>query len=318
MLTKQVVAPGDRVPKRAMAGWRISCAARQQRQRLPEPLQECLRRQDANTGGSQLEGQREPIKAPADLRHTLCVLRRQLEITARISRALDEERNRLAGRKPGQIARAGGAGQGEWRHEEFRSPRNLNGSLLVARIFTPGAPRGDGCEWRGIKKMLKVVEEQEKALVDQIGTNDILRSCSARVFQAERLHHRRARSAGSASGARSTKTTPSRKRSMSSPATAVATRVLPLPPAPVRVSRRTSSSRSISLRRATSRLRPTRRVGGIGSRCSPLGGRTESRQAQAARRRSKRRGLRRRGQGRRPVCARSRGGVSGVNPAPGR
>ena len=70
---------------------------------------------------------------------------------------------------------------------------------------------------------------------------------------------------GSVSGERSTKTTPSGKASPISTATAIASRVLPVPPAPVKVTNRTSSRCRIARRASISASRPMRRVKGIGT-----------------------------------------------------
>src|SRR5215469_15752059 len=75
------------------------------------------------------------------------------------------------------------------------------------------------------------------------------------------------RSSGSLRGARETKRTPSAKASRSSMATSSARRVLPTPPVPVRVTKRTSTR----LRRAHTAViscsLPTSGAGGTGSVC---------------------------------------------------
>ena len=71
--------------------------------------------------------------------------------------------------------------------------------------------------------------------------------------------------AGSLMGAKETKETPSGKSARTSVATCNARRVLPTPPGPVRVSRRTSELRSRAVTAASSCLRPMRGVSGAGS-----------------------------------------------------
>ena len=70
--------------------------------------------------------------------------------------------------------------------------------------------------------------------------------------------------AGSVMGASATKKTPSSNSSKSSAATCKPRRVLPMPPGPVRVSRRTSSSRKRPRTSLSSRSRPTSGVGWAG------------------------------------------------------
>src|SRR5215216_936360 len=72
-------------------------------------------------------------------------------------------------------------------------------------------------------------------------------------------------SAGSASGARSTQTTPSAKEAATSVMMASASRVLPTPPGPVKVNSGTASSRRKTPAAARSLSRPVSRVRGIGS-----------------------------------------------------
>jgi hypothetical protein len=72
-------------------------------------------------------------------------------------------------------------------------------------------------------------------------------------------------------GVRSTKTTPSGKSAATSPATAMASRVLPIPPGPVIVSRRTSLPRNRSLTLARSSARPMSGVSGTGRGSMPSG-----------------------------------------------
>ncbi len=66
---------------------------------------------------------------------------------------------------------------------------------------------------------------------------------------------------GSRMGARSTKYVPSTKRSLNSAPACSASRVLPVPPGPVSVSRRTVSAISRLLISSSSASRPTKRVG---------------------------------------------------------
>jgi hypothetical protein len=72
-------------------------------------------------------------------------------------------------------------------------------------------------------------------------------------------------SSGSCTGARSTNTTPPGKRSATRSAASIARRLLPIPPGPVRVIRRLSSSRSIRATSRTSLSRPMSWVSGCGS-----------------------------------------------------
>ena len=65
-VVEQVVAPVDRRAQRALPLGQVARAARQQREALVEPLQQLRSARAADAGGGQLDGQRQPVQAPAD------------------------------------------------------------------------------------------------------------------------------------------------------------------------------------------------------------------------------------------------------------
>ena len=180
--------------------------------------------------------------------------------------ALQEEAHRLVlGQQRGIRRRVGG-----------RHRKRIDGHLVLATHAQRRAAGGQHLEggtgaqaarrraprWR--PEVLAVVEEQQRLP----GTE------GARQFVGDRLTGHgvsptaaataAGTSAGSASGARSTQITPSAKEPATSSASARASRVLPTPPGPVKVSSGTASS-SKSVRAARrSASRPMSRVRGIG------------------------------------------------------
>lgn len=63
---QQIVAPRYRVAQRLLPGGDVAGALREQRQRVPEPGEEGVGVERADHRGRELDGQGEPIQAPAD------------------------------------------------------------------------------------------------------------------------------------------------------------------------------------------------------------------------------------------------------------
>ena len=137
---------------------------------------------------------------------------------------------------------------------------------LVTSSFSCGASREQvGERGRRLDEVLEVVEDEAGAAsrrgsaprLSATGTAPLSLSPSVCAIVGST-------SAGSAIGASATKNTPCGKSSTSSAAAWSPSRVLPVPPGPVSVSRRTSSRRSCSTTAATSRSRPISGVGWTG------------------------------------------------------
>ncbi len=124
-----------------------------------------------------------------------------------------------------------------------RSPRTCSGSRLVASTVRPGlaarsvvmsaAAASTRSQLSRTSSSRLGARKLDKRLRGGAGRRPPARRGSVAIVGTTR--------AGSVSGERSTKTTPSGKASPISTATAIASRVLPLPPAPVKVTNRTSS-----------------------------------------------------------------------------
>ena len=269
-LGEERVAPVERRAKRLLPARKIARAACEHVERLFEPLHHPRRRQQLAARGGELDRERQPVEPPADLRDVprtlLCRARRRDRRHAHARRRGERRRWRRAPRtsasRRGSAARSGGTGYS-------CSPRRRSGARLVASTASRGAAASSsatsGAAWSSCSKLSSSEQDAPVAQVlrERIGGGRSPSSTSSASRSSS------ASSAGSATGARSTKTAPSRSSAASSSATASASRVLPVPPGPVSVTRRTSSRRSSAVTAAISSRRPTSGVGGVGRRRAP-------------------------------------------------
>src|SRR5215208_2456292 len=141
------------------------------------------------------------------------------------------------------------------------SPAMPKGSWLVARIFKPGQVRNKASASAAQASMRcsQLSRTRSRSLVSRCARSTSLagRPGASRTPTAEATAC--GTRSGSESGASSTHHTPSSKQSTISVASTRAKRVLPEPPAPVRVSRRVLSANT-PLSSAISRSRPTKLV----------------------------------------------------------
>ena len=159
------------------------------------------------------------------------------------------------------------AGSASERTVTVRSPGTFSPSRLVASTRTPGAAPSKRCA--------KAADAATRC--SQLSsTSNICRlarclhsvsTCgwSARLWMPRVVVTVRAKRSASESGARSTNHTPSGNDGRTLSASAIARRVLPQPPMPVRVSSRTCSSNSTYSARSSSW--PMKLVGGCGRLC---------------------------------------------------
>ena len=137
---------------------------------------------------------------------------------------------------------------------------------LVTSTFSCGAAASrSATARRRLEQVLEVVEDEQQPLLGEEALEALGERNARRVSLSPSVCAIVGRtSAGSAIGASATKNTPCGKSSTSSAAAWSASRVLPVPPGPVSVSRRTSSRRSCSAIAASSRSRPISGVGWTG------------------------------------------------------
>ena len=112
--------------------------------------------------------------------------------------------------------------------------------------------------------MLGIVEQDEQPPALEPLADDVDQSPPRLLLHVERVRHGARDERGISSGARGTQNTPSGKPSLASAAAWSESRVLPVPPGPVRVTSRTSSLRRSATTSASSRSRPRNGVAGAG------------------------------------------------------
>ena len=100
---QQVIAPGDRRPQRLLPFGQVPGAARKQGQAALQPRQQADGREYRQAGGRELQRQRQPVQAAADLGHRRRVGFGQLKVGPGVTRAGDEEGDRRNGRERAQV-----------------------------------------------------------------------------------------------------------------------------------------------------------------------------------------------------------------------
>ena len=100
-LVEQLVAPVERGGERLLARQGGTPTRREHAKRIAQPLGDLRRREDADTGGRQLNRQRDPVDPPADLRYRVGVLLGEDEARGDRGGAISEQLGRLARPKRG-------------------------------------------------------------------------------------------------------------------------------------------------------------------------------------------------------------------------
>ena len=113
VVAEQVVAPVDRRAQRPLACGRVAGAGAQRAERRVEALGDLAGRQQPAARGRQLDRQRQPVDAPADLRDRGGVGVAEAEVGIVGSRALAEQRDGGHPRQRlGVVARRSGSASG--------------------------------------------------------------------------------------------------------------------------------------------------------------------------------------------------------------
>ena len=240
-LGQQPVAPVDQAAQRLVPRERRPAAAGQQAEAVVEPRGDLLDGERPHARGGQLDRQRDAVQPLADLGHRRRVRIRQGEVGLHRGGPVDEEPHGLVLRQRRRApARRRGSGTESGGTRNATSPVSPSGSRLVARILHVragpqqrlGQPRARG------DQVLAVVEhEQQCAGIAGAPTMRGLDRAARLLPHAERRGERRRGEHGIGE-----------RRQLDQPhavgvvwthgaATWSASRVLPLPPGPVRVSR---------------------------------------------------------------------------------
>ena len=231
----------------------------------PQALRERRGRERAQPGRRQLDRQRQTVQAGADLRDRGGILRGQGKARVGGLGARGEERDRLVAGNVGQRLVTGGSGSGSGRHREVLLARHAeHGPAGHERLQPRAGAQEVGDVRRGVDDLLEVVQHQEQVFRPQRGGELLRRRPVGEFAQVQGVGDRRDDEVGIADRGEGDEDRAVGEAASNSAATSIARRVLPTPPGPVSVTRRTSGRRSRSRTAATSRSRPTSGVSGRG------------------------------------------------------
>ena len=261
------MAPLDRPAEGPLPFWYVAGSGGQEVEPRSQASQDRVRSEKFRSAGRELDRQREPLEPHRDLGDGRRVVGRQLHARADGRGSLDEERHRLVAGEALEIrgADAGPAGPAAGTGNSC-SPVMCNGTRLVARAVSRGAASRRRLTMEAaIGDLLQVVQDEQEVAVAEIAqpASPAAHDRAARAPSAPRRSRAGTR-LGSVIGLRSARYTPSAKRPSWSAAIFRASRVLPMPPGPVSVSKRDCWRRAMaaisSCSRPTKELRSTGRL----------------------------------------------------------
>ena len=191
-LGEQVMAPGDRRPQGLLPVRQVAAATSEQAQRVFQPGQDRLRRQQLDPRRGQLDGQRQAVQPAGDLRDGRRVPLVDREVRRHRGGPLGEQAHRLAGGQP--FGRGPGA---RIRDRERRDRAFLLAGDPQRRAAAdqdaqrtglpqqPGHGRGAG------QQVLEVVQDEQDLPVVQLADQVIHQRPVPGVLQPEALGDRR-------------------------------------------------------------------------------------------------------------------------------
>jgi hypothetical protein len=146
-LAEEGVAPVDRRAQRLLPLGTVAGARDEDVERVVEPPEQGLGREDTQPGGRELEGERQPVEPPAELFDDLRVLGGQLERRPRPPRAFREQRDCRVRPKGGELVLVLGS-------DPQRSPARGQHAQFRAALDQPGHGGSR------VHYLLEVVEKQ--------------------------------------------------------------------------------------------------------------------------------------------------------------
>ncbi len=245
------MAPADRRTQRPVAARRAPVAAGQQPEPVVQPQQHLLHRQGPQPSGSELQRQRNPVEAVAELPHGLPLGLRRLPARPHPPRPLREQLHRVSvphrGQRehplPGHPQRAAPGREhlepGARRSSSATRPAHASTRCSKPSI-TSSVRRSRRCSTRTARGVRLVWSANSRASI---------RACSSRP--------------GSRTADSSAISTPSQYRFSRSAAARMTHRVLPTPATPTTVTSRASRSSSAPIP-ASSSSRPTKGLSSAG------------------------------------------------------
>ena len=187
-LVEHVVAPGDRAAQRLLPFGKVAGAAGEQSKAVLEPAQHRFGREDPDARRRQLDGQRQPIEAHADLGHRRRVVVRDVEIGLHGARSLDEERDCLELRELREWRQVGGIGEAERRNRILLLAGDVEDAAAAGQDGEVRAGSKEGVDRRRrVGHLLEVVEDEQHAPLADVVDQPIDRAAPATLGKAERL-----------------------------------------------------------------------------------------------------------------------------------
>ena len=208
---EQAHAPLDGGPQGALALGQVHRTRSQRVERPRQPAQQRVGLEQPGAGGGQLDGQRQALQAPADLRHRRRVVLGEGEVVAHRAGPVDEQRHR---RRRRQLLERHAAGLGRQRQ---RRHRVLPLGPQLQHRAAGGQDRHAGTAGQqlvevagGVDHLLQVVEDQQPPVVAELLDQGLQRRVRPRQVGADRpgdagqdqlgLGHRRQRDEHDARG----------------------------------------------------------------------------------------------------------------------
>ena len=257
------MVPVEGGAQRALALGQVERAVAEHVERVREAAEQRGRRQQPGARGGELEAERHAVEPAADLRSRLAVV-----VAAACGAGWPRRRARGRARAPALAAGSvePGSGVGSGGSGYSCSPRTRSTLRLVTKKCTPGALASrsstSGAAAVTFSKLSSRISACMLARYDfRLATG----SAPAASRMPSACATVGATRAGSRTPERSTNHAPSRKAVSHRAATSIASRLLPMPPGPVSVSRRAGPETSPHTSSASS-SRPTSRCHGAGMR----------------------------------------------------
>ena len=280
---QQVVAPGDPGAQGPQALRLVARAVGQQLEATGETREQGPRGEDRDAGRRQLDGQRQPVQPPADLHHVRRVLAVDDEPRADRLGAVDEQADRAVAVERARRRRRPRIGKRQRRDRDDV----LAGDPQQRPAGHQHREAGSGAEEidqvrSGSQQMLEAVEDEQHRPRSKVGSQGGSGSSRRSTGGRRPVRSSATTSSGSPTEASGTNATVSNPASRSD-AASMASRVLPTPPGPVRVTSRADGRSSRSPSAAASRSRPTIVVNGTGRWPAHSGRRSAARAVPARR-----------------------------------
>jgi hypothetical protein len=169
---------------------KVAPPAREDLEPLLQAREQRLRRDHLDAGGRELDRQRQPIKASADLGNDSSVFGGDSEISSHRASSLQKQVDSLI--RLGLVCGISRRTQSQRRHRVLMLARNVQrGSARREHLETRGRSEKFANHGGGGQQMLEIVEDEEHLLLGQVSPDRGFEGLPGYFAQAQRLRHRR-------------------------------------------------------------------------------------------------------------------------------